>query len=189
MKCLVISDLHGSTIASLKVHQLMETHAFDLILCCGDVLYHGPRNGVSEDYDPKQVIHDLSPYAKRIIAVKGNCDGEVDQMVLPFHIDSFNNTLWFNHHFLWMTHGHHDTPETCNKYLTNGDIFLYGHVHIPCGYTTKDGIHILNPGSMTFPKEGHPKTYAILDDDGFTIYTLDDQPYMIHHWTDSDDAH
>lgn len=184
MNVLVVSDIHGSTTASHKIKALMESNAFDLILCCGDVLYHGPRNGVSDDYDPKAVIADLSPYAKKIIAVKGNCDGEVDQMVLPFHVDSFNNKLWFNHHLLWMTHGHHDNPENASQYLNSGDIFLYGHVHIPCGYTNPEGIHILNPGSMTFPKEGHPKTYAILNDDGFTIYTLDDQIYMHHGWND-----
>ena len=184
MNVLVISDIHGSTIASNKIKSLMETHDFDFILCCGDVLYHGPRNGLFDDYDPKQVIEDLSPYAKKIICVKGNCDGEVDQMVLPFSIDSLNNFLWFNHHKLWMTHGHHDDPSTAFKYLNENDIFLYGHVHIPCGYTNENHIHILNPGSMTFPKEGHPKTYAILNNDGFTIYTIDDQLYMHHGWDD-----
>lgn len=175
---LVISDIHGSSLAANKIKALVESNQFKAILCCGDILYHGPRNGVSEDYDPKAVIEVLNNLAIPLINVKGNCDGEVDSMVLNFPIDNTCNSLFINDRRVFMTHGHHLNPDSDLSFLTNEDIFLYGHVHLPFSYQNEQGIYILNPGSMTFPKQGHPKTYGILDNNGFTIYTLDDQKYQ-----------
>lgn len=175
---LVVSDLHGSLIAAQKIQELYATGKFKAILCCGDILYHGPRNDLPSDYAPKQVIAILNTMKQSIINVKGNCDGEVDQMVLQFPIENLTNTLYLQNRKVFMTHGHHLNPSSDLSFLNTGDIFLYGHVHLPYSYQNDQGIYILNPGSIALPKENHPKTYAILSETGFTICTLDDKEYQ-----------
>lgn len=178
-KYLVVSDIHGSSNAMDKINALITENHYDAILCCGDILYHGPRNGVSDDYNPKYLIEHLNQLNLPFINVKGNCDGEVDSMVLNFPIDNTVNTLFIGNHRLTMTHGHHLNPESDLSFLKDNDIFMYGHVHIPCAYKNEAGINILNPGSMTFPKQNNPKTYAVLTDKNFTIYTCDnDSVYL-----------
>lgn len=174
MRYLVVSDIHGSSNAMNKINLLLENNRYDAILCCGDILYHGPRNGVSDDYDPKYLINQLNAIQLPFINVKGNCDGEVDSMVLKFPIDNTTNSMLVGNHRLLMSHGHHINPESDLSFLNKDDIFMYGHVHIPYAYQNNQGIYILNPGSTTFPKENHPKTYGELTANCFTIYRLDD---------------
>lgn len=173
---LVISDLHGSyEAAKVAIEQFHERNC-DAILCLGDVLYHGPRNHLPNDYDPKQVIDLLNQEASHIIAVRGNCDAEVDQMVLDFPLLSTTNTFLLGSRAVVMSHGHvygRDHLPT----LKEGDIFLSGHTHIPT-CDNENEIYLLNPGSSALPKEGHPKTYAVLEETSFTIYTFDQQSYM-----------
>lgn len=172
MKYLVISDIHGSANAANKAIEAYKLHACDYILCLGDILYHGPRNDLPASYNPKEVIKLLNPLKDKIIAVRGNCDAEVDQMVLDFSITSDYNILFINNHKFFLSHGHVYGLNNLPK-LNENDYFLSGHTHIP---TVDD--HLLNPGSIALAKNNHPNTYAIIDEEHFTVYTLEHKIYM-----------
>ena len=175
-KILVISDIHGSLKGALLMEEAASKHGAGMILCLGDVLYHGPRNDLPDDYAPKKVIEIMNRNAEDIIAVRGNCEAEVDQMVLSFPCMAYSNTLYLFSHKVIMSHGHIYGPDHL-PLLQKGDVFLYGHTHLPAAETT-DGILIGNPGSASLPKGGHPRSYGILDASGFTVYTADHSEYM-----------
>lgn len=176
MKYLVISDIHGDFHGAQIMQQAYAYHNCDAILCCGDILYHGPRNDLPETYAPKKVIPIMNAFQKQIIAVRGNCEAEVDQMVLDFPCMADYSELFLGNRKVFMSHGHIYSPDHLPS-LNKGDIFLSGHTHIPTAYN-KDGIWLLNPGSPSLPKGGHPKTYGILEEEGFTVYTEDHKAYM-----------
>ncbi|MBQ9047227.1 MAG: phosphodiesterase [Solobacterium sp.] len=176
MKYLVVSDIHGAAESAAAVPEIFAYHKADAILLLGDVLYHGPRNDLPADYNPKKVIDILNPLWHSIIAVRGNCDAEVDRMVLSFPITADYNLFRLGEHRVFMTHGHVYNPEEPPK-LEEGDLFLSGHTHIPT-VAERDGRWFLNPGSIALPKGNHPKSYGILDEDGFTVYALDHQEHM-----------
>lgn len=176
MKYLVVSDIHGALKGASAIKELEDFHETDAVLLLGDILYHGPRNDLPEDYAPKEVIPLISALKDRIIAVRGNCDAEVDQMVLGFPISADYNELFVGKHKVFMTHGHVYSPKNMPE-LSSGMIFLSGHTHLPEAHQ-KDGVFILNPGSISLPKGGHPCTYGILDKKGFKIFTLDHEEYM-----------
>lgn len=173
---LIVSDIHGSLSGAKAVLEACKYHNPDFILCLGDVLYHGPRNDVPKDYAPKKVIEIMNSLTEKLIAVRGNCDGEVDQMVLHFVLTNDTNAIPYHSHQLVLSHGHVYDREHL-PYLHPGDIFLSGHTHIPT-CDKKDGIYLLNPGSISLPKQNHPRTYGVLAEDVFTVYTLDHRPYM-----------
>lgn len=169
MKYLVFSDLHGSGIYAKKVIEKFNELKCDYMLCLGDILYHGPRNDLPLGYNPKEVISILNPYSKKIIAVKGNCEAYVDQMVLNFIIhDELDVNI--NNHRVIMTHGHLINPD---KHLNVKDAnILYGHTHIyKCDNI--DGSKYLNPGSTTLPKGGCKNSFALIDGDKFIVYDFD----------------
>ena len=172
MKYLVISDIHGSAEAANIAIEAYKLHHCDYILCLGDILYHGPRNDLPSSYAPKQVISLLNPLKDKIIAVRGNCDAEVDQMVLDFSITSDYNILFINDHKFFLSHGHIYGPNNLPK-LNKEDYFLSGHTNIP---TIEN--HLLNPGSIALAKNNHPNTYAIIDEENFTVYTTKHEIYM-----------
>ncbi len=172
MKYLVISDIHGAKSGALCAIEAFQLHHCDMIICLGDILYHGPRNDLPSTYAPKEVIKLLNPLKDKIIAVRGNCDAEVDQMVLEFPILADYNILFINDRKFFLTHGHHYGPQAKPAMEAN-DYLLSGHTHVP---TTAD--HMLNPGSIALAKNGHPNTYAIIDDDHFSIYDTDHHLYM-----------
>ena len=176
MKYLVISDIHGALSGAKAMEEALQFHQAEWICTPGDILYHGPRNDIPADYAPKAVIEIMNRHKNRIIAVRGNCDGEVDQMVLQFPCLSTTNIIPFKGHRLIMSHGHVYGPDNLPE-MDAGDIFLSGHTHIPTA-DEKDGMYLLNPGSISLPKGGHPATYGILDEHGFTVYTTDHKPYM-----------
>ena len=175
MKFLVISDIHGSVGAVNIIEEAMEKHKCDKIICLGDILYHGPRNDLPNDYNPKKVIEVINKYKYDIIAVRGNCDSEVDQMVLDFPILSTQNILYIENIKIFSTHGHVYSLDNM-PCLNENDVFIFGHTHIPLAQTN-NGIYILNPGSSSLPKQNHPKTYGILDEFGFEICTFDHKIY------------
>ncbi len=175
-KLLVVSDIHGAMAGAELVLDALRTHNPDLILCLGDILYHGPRNDLPATYAPKQVIPIMNGLKDRIIAVRGNCEAEVDQMVLEFPVMGDYNILPFQGRKIFMSHGHVYGPAKL-PVLNEGDIFLSGHTHIPTAHK-KDGIYLLNPGSVSLPKENHPPTYGLFDETGFTVYKADHTPYM-----------
>lgn len=176
MKYLVVSDIHGDIVGATSAIEAFQYHHADKILCLGDVLYHGPRNDLPKDYAPKKVIALLNEYANSIVAVRGNCEAEVDQMVLNFPCMADYNIIPEKNRNLFLTHGHIYSPNHL-PILAKNDCFLSGHTHIPT-CDKKDDIYLLNPGSISLPKQNHPRTYAILDEEAFTIYTLDHQEYM-----------
>ena len=152
MKFVIASDLHGSAYWCGKLMELIEKENPDRILLLGDLLYHGPRNDLPRDYAPKQVIPMLSRYKDRIIAVRGNCEAEVDQMVLPFPCMADYALVCDGETRFYLTHGHHTGPDQLPP-LEAGTIFLSGHTHVKMD-EVRGGIRCVNPGSVSIPKDG-----------------------------------
>ena len=151
MKLIIASDIHGSAYWCGKLMELIEAENPDKIVLLGDLLYHGPRNDLPRDYAPKQVIPMLSGLKDRILAVRGNCEAEVDQMVLPFPCMADYALLECGGIPMYLTHGHHANPD--NLPALNGGVFLSGHTHVKIDKMV-DGIRCLNPGSVSIPKDG-----------------------------------
>lgn len=169
MKCLVASDIHGSLFYAKKVMEAFEYHQADLLVLLGDYLYHGPRNPLPTDYNPMEVAQLLNAYQSKIVAVRGNCDSEVDQMVINFDISSGQTTIILGKHRILVTHGHLFPIEKVNE-LEKGSIMLFGHIHLPIAKKEND-CYILNPGSISLPKENNPHSYGLLTEEGFTIFS------------------
>lgn len=169
MKYMIVSDIHGSAYYTEKVIHLFESHHCDWMILLGDILYHGPRNPLPEGHDPKIVVSLLNPYASKIIAVRGNCDAEVDQMLLEFPCLGDYALIVDNNITLFATHGHIYHEDRLPKLHKN--IFLYGHTHL---WTLKKAgnLVICNPGSVSLPKENRPNTYAIYENECISIYDL-----------------
>lgn len=170
MKVLIVSDLHGSYFYATKVIELWKQHQADKLLFLGDALYHGPRNPLPKEYNPAKVCELLNPYRDNIIAVRGNCDSEVDQMVLDFDVLETYTTLYINGKSIFATHGHIYHPQ----HLPKGqyDYFMYGHTHL-LQLEQQGTLTLYNPGSISMPKGGNPSTYGLLSEDGLYIYDLD----------------
>lgn len=167
MKYLICSDIHGS-IDSVNI-LLKKFYAFDCdkILCLGDVLYHGPRNDLPPHYAPKEVIAALNPLKDKILCIKGNCEAEVDEMVLDFSIlNSYDGVM--NDISVHLEHGHH-----LDAYCGNAKLVLYGHTHIPL-CQEMGGIQYINPGSITIPKAGSKRGYAVWDNHIIIGYDIED---------------
>lgn len=161
MKWLIASDIHGS---AYYCHALLEAYrreGADRLLLLGDFLYHGPRNDLPRDYDPKQVIAMLNGYGADILAVRGNCDAEVDQMVLNFPLMADYALLPVGKRLMFVTHGHLFNKDHLPP-LHKGDILLHGHTHVPACEDHPDYIYF-NPGSVSLPKEGLQPSYMTLE--------------------------
>ena len=171
MKLLIASDIHGSAFWCSKLMEVMEEFNPDHLILLGDLLYHGPRNDLPRDYAPKQVIPMLSKYADRILAVRGNCEAEVDQMVLPFPCMADFSQLLTDGKVLYLTHGHHHSPDNLPP-LKEGSIFLSGHTHVKLDEVRK-GIRCLNPGSVSIPKDGS-HSCLLYEDGTFSFKILED---------------
>ena len=165
MKWFIASDLHGSEYYTKLMIEAFESEKADRILLLGDVLYHGPRNDLPRDYSPKAVIEILNKYADKILCVRGNCDTEVDQMVLSFPIMADYAAICEKNTLIYATHGHKFNLENMPP-LKNGDILLHGHTHIPA-CINKDDIVYINPGSVSIPKENSHHGYMTLCDGVF----------------------
>ena len=173
MKYLICSDLHGSESCTKKLVDTFSAGAFDYMILLGDILYHGPRNLLPHGHNPKGVVALLNPLKDKIIACRGNCDAEVDQMLLEFPVLADYNLVVDNGVRLFCTHGHIYTPEKLP--CTGGiDVLLFGHIHIQQLYQ-KDGLLICNPGSASLPKEDSPAGYAVYQDRHMALYTLEGQ--------------
>lgn len=171
MKIFFVSDIHGSIHYAQKAMERFESEKADYIVMLGDILYHGARNPLPLDHSPKEVIELLNGFSDRIIAVRGNCDSEVDEMVLDFPLMSTYSTILYNGRRIFLTHGHIYNEEHLPN-LEVGDVFTYGHTHIPRA-EKKGDIYVVNPGSITFPKENHPNSYCVLEDNVFNIKDLE----------------
>lgn len=152
MKLVIASDIHGSAFWCGKLLEVCEKEQPDHLILLGDILYHGPRNDLPRDYAPKQVIPMLGAWAEKILCVRGNCEAEVDQMVLSFPCLAEYSVLMADGMTFYLTHGHHKNPQDLPK-LPEGSVFLYGHTHVKFDKVV-DGIRCLNPGSVSIPKDG-----------------------------------
>ena len=152
MKFLIASDLHGSAYWTRRLTEVLPKENPDRILLLGDLLYHGPRNDLPREYAPKEVISLLTPLAGKLLCVRGNCESEVDQMVLPFPIMAEYAILSVGERLIYATHGHHSNPDNLPP-LPEGSIFLFGHTHVKMD-EMRSGIRCLNPGSVSIPKDG-----------------------------------
>lgn len=167
MKLMIASDIHGSACFCEQLLAAFEREQADTLLLLGDLLYHGPRNDPPQGYAPKQVIELLNAKKERLLCVRGNCDSEVDQMVLDFPILSDCCVLWVDGLRIYATHGHHDAP-----LLPEGTVLLGGHTHVPA-WELRNGIRYANPGSVSLPKKDGLRSYLTLEDRRFQWKTLD----------------
>lgn len=165
MRIMVASDLHGSAYYCEKVLECFKEEKADRLLLLGDLLYHGPRNNLPTGYDPKAVIELLNEAKENLMCVRGNCDAEVDQMVLKFPIMADYCVIPMGEQLIYATHGHIYNENNMPP-LKTGDILLHGHTHIPkC--VDVNGIKVMNPGSASLPKEDSHHGYMIIDDGHF----------------------
>ena len=170
MKLLIASDIHGSALYCRQLLDALRREGADRLLLLGDILYHGPRNDLPEGYAPKEVIALLNPLRAQILAVRGNCDTEVDQMVLDFPVLADYALIEVNGLRLFATHGHVYNEDKLPP-LMPGDVLLNGHTHVPKFVRHKAYVH-LNPGSISIPKNDSPRGYVLLEGRTFSFKTL-----------------
>jgi len=173
MKLLIVSDIHGDAVCCRAMLDAFEREGAEKILMLGDVLYHGPRNDLPSGYAPKKVIEMLNAVSDKIICVRGNCEAEVDQMVLSFpcmvdKAELYDNDKRIN---ICLSHGHIYNPDKLPD-MPDGSLFLYGHTHV-LSIERRGGVVCLNPGSISIPKGNNPPSYAIYDAGKLEIKTFD----------------
>ena len=171
MKLLIASDIHGSAYWCGRLMEEIRREDPDRVLLLGDLLYHGPRNDLPRDYAPKRVIPMLSQIKEKIMAVRGNCEAEVDQMVLPFPCLADFSQLMVDGKLFHLSHGHHQNPQNLPP-LPEGSVFLFGHTHVKLDETVC-GIRCLNPGSVSIPKDGS-HSFLIYENGNFSFKILED---------------
>lgn len=174
MKYIIASDIHGSAYWCSRLVKLFEEEGADRLILLGDILYHGPRNALPDGYEPGEVVSMLNSIRNKLICVRGNCDAEVDQMVLRFPILSDSALICDFGQRVFASHGHIFSPDKLPP-LCDGDIFLYGHTHIPADKQVRiDGGHIrcINPGSVSIPKNGSNHSCIIWQDGEFSTVIL-----------------
>lgn len=171
MKYLFASDIHGSAYYCRKLLDAFREEQAERLVLLGDLLYHGPRNDLPREYAPKEVIALLNEHKNKIYAVRGNCEAEVDQMVLEFPVMADYCILSVDGRTFYATHGHIYKQDNLPP-LQEGDILIHGHTHV-LKAQQMDGYILLNPGSVSIPKEGNPATYAVLENSIFTIKDFD----------------
>lgn len=170
-KWMIASDIHGSAACCRRLLERLEEEGASRLLLLGDLLYHGPRNDLPEEYDPKKVCEMLNSHRQQLLCVHGNCDADVDQMVLDFPITADYAILQLQGHTIHATHGHL-WDKAAPPPLVEGDILLCGHTHLPA-WEACDGFIYLNPGSTSLPKEGSPRSYMTLSEGLFCWKELD----------------
>lgn len=171
MKLMIASDIHGSAYYCEKMLDAFKKEEADRLLLLGDILYHGPRNDLPRGYAPKEVIAQLGCVSEKILCVRGNCEAEVDQMVLNFPCLAEYAALWIDGIYIFATHGHIYNENNLPP-LPEKSILLHGHTHVP-----KCAVHEkyvrMNPGSVSIPKEGSRHGYIVLDSGVFTWKDID----------------
>ena len=162
MKWMIASDLHGSAYYCRKMLEAFEREGADRLFLLGDLLYHGPRNDLPREYAPKEVIPRLHGKKEKLLCVRGNCDAEVDQMVLEFPVLADYAVLPVGRRLIYATHGHIYHVKNLPP-LAPGDVLLHGHTHVPAWTEFGQGNLYLNPGSVSIPKEDSPHSYMTLE--------------------------
>ncbi len=167
MKLFIASDIHGSAVWCEKMVERFKREGADKLVLLGDILYHGPRNPLPDGYAPQKVFNMLNALRAQIIAVRGNCDSEVDQMVLEFNVSSDYAEIYDGATKITLSHGHRAVPP-----LGKGDVYITGHTHVPLNCTEAEGYVHLNPGSVSLPKENSAHGYILYDNGAFTFKEL-----------------
>ena len=176
MKLMIASDIHGSAYYCKALLEAFNREQADRLLLLGDILYHGPRNDLPREYAPKEVIAMLNGIKDKLFCVRGNCDTEVDQMVLQFPILADYCILPVGKRLIYATHGHNFNLNALPP-LQPGDILLHGHTHIPAWEGFGNGNLYLNPGSVSIPKAGSSHSYMILEGNTAQWKSLDGSVY------------
>ena len=172
MKLMIASDIHGSLYWCRKMMEAFREEKPDKLILLGDLLYHGPRNDLPQEYAPKGVIQELNAVKEHILCVRGNCEAEVDQMVLEFPVMAETMILFLDGRTVYATHGHirgRQNPPLLQK----GDILLHGHTHVQAMEDAGDYFY-LNPGSVSIPKEENDHSYMVYENGEFVIKSLTD---------------
>lgn len=165
MKFLIASDIHGSAYYCRKLIECYQSEKADRLILLGDLLYHGPRNDLPQEYMPKEVIGMLNALKNEILCVRGNCEAEVDQMVLDFPVLADYTLMPIGNRIMFITHGHIFNEQHLPP-LKDGDILLHGHTHVPkC--IDHDSYIYMNPGSVSIPKEKSHHGYMTLENNVF----------------------
>ena len=169
MKCLIVADIHGSRYYTEKLDNIINEEKPDKIILLGDLYYHGPRNPLPKEYEPKRVAEILNSYKEEILAVRGNCDAEVDQTISEFKIEE-NLVLEMSGKKIFFTHGHkYNMDNLPNERI---DMLVYGHFHT--GFIKeKEGIIFVNAGSITLPKNNTKNSYLIIDEEKVFLKDID----------------
>ena len=171
MKLIIASDLHGSAKYCQLLLQAFNDENADFLLLLGDVLYHGPRNPLPDEYNPQRCCELLAQIKDKIVCVRGNCDAEVDQMVLPFNVSADYAVFCADGHTFHLSHGHRTPPA-----MAQGDVYLTGHTHVPLN-TVENGVYHLNPGSLSLPKEDSQNGFILYENGSFYFTTFDGAVY------------
>ena len=178
MKLMFASDIHGSASATEAVLRRYRAEGASRLVLLGDLLYHGPRNDLPDAYDPKGVTALLNANKNELLCVRGNCDAEVDQMVLDFPIQADYALFDLDGTTAFVTHGHLFHLDNLPPHK-DGDLLIHGHTHVHV-VTRKDGMTYINPGSAALPKENNPKSYMVYENRMFTIKSLDGSTLLTH---------
>lgn len=169
MKVLVISDIHGSGYYAEKIKELNKYENPDKIVILGDLYYHGPRNNLSQEYNPMKVAEVLNSLKDKLLVIKGNCDAEVDEMISEFKFEDYILAK-INGKNIYFTHGHKYNIENIPHEEFN--ILIYGHIHQ--GFIQeKDGYIFANPGSISLPKCNSKHSYLILEENKIILKDID----------------
>ena len=178
MKWMIASDIHGSAFFCRRLLDAFRREEADRLLLLGDILYHGPRNPLPEGYAPMETAHMLNEYKGRILGVRGNCEAEIDQVVLDFPATADYALLDLGGRLLFATHGHVYNEERLPP-LRPGDILLHGHTHLPVCREHEEYIY-MNPGSVSMPKNGTPHSYMTMEN-GLVLWRNLDGVEFIRH--------
>ncbi len=166
IKLLIVSDIHGSLYFAKKLEEIIEKENPTGIILLGDLYYHGPRNNLTEEYNPSEVANILNKHKEKILAVKGNCDAEVDQMISEFKLEN-SISLYADGLNMFFSHGHKFNIDNLPSGYENIDVLGYGHTHQSL-IEEKNGVLCINPGSISLPKGNSTNSYMILENK--TIY-------------------
>lgn len=179
MKLMIASDIHGDAAWCSRLVETFRMEQCEKLVLLGDLLYHGPRNPIPTHYDPKGVVALLNPLKERILCVRGNCDAEVDQMLLEFPIMADYAQILTPRHCFYLTHGHHYSMENLPP-LGTGAVFAQGHTHIPV-LRQQEGLILVNPGSVSLPKNNSPHSFCLYEENGdeavFCLKDLDGRTF------------
>ena len=179
MKWMIASDIHGSASCCRRLLEAWDREGAGRMLLLGDILYHGPRNPFPEGYDTQKVYEMLNARKEDLLCVRGNCDSEVDQMVLSFPMMDDYKTLPLGDRTLYLTHGHLHEQDKPLTPLQAGDLQVNGHFHVPTFKRLEDGILYANCGSVGLPKDGSPHSCMLLSEEN--IEWIDLSTYAPFH--------